>query len=157
MTKPRLRTLLLGILTAAASLLWGCTTEYRYTPPTTAAGRACVLHCQAVQAGCRNSRDQRATAAYNQCRQDAAVNQDQCQRQALFDQQQCQHDSDVDYTACLKYARTDADRAGCRQKSCPLRSCNASSCYNSADYDICDSDFRLCYQTCGGQVEEVQQ
>lgn len=144
------------ILLAAMLVLSGCATQYEYLPPTTAEGRACAIQCQATQASCRARQDQRATAAFNQCKQDAVIEQNQCLRESVIELQQCQHDADIEYGACLKYAHNETERNACKRKSCNSRSCDARSCYNSANYDLCDSDFRLCYQTCGGQVREVQ-
>lgn len=103
-----------------ALLAFGCAKEYVYSPPTTAEEKACVASCQNNQQSCRSNEQQRYTNAKTQCEREA----------------------DIEYTSCLKYAKTDVDRAGCDKKGC----------YNSANYAFCDSEFRDCYQNCGGTV-----
>jgi hypothetical protein len=119
-----------------ALALCGCATEYTYTPPTTAEGRACAGHCQDTQMSCRVAQDRRRDGEMEQCKSESAQKQSQCE-----------HDSQIEYDACLRYAKTDADRKGCHKQSC-----DQPGCFASSSYDLCDSDYRACYQNCGGTV-----
>ena len=125
-----------SMIVAMTLALCGCVTEYTYSPPTTAEGRACVAHCQDNQMGCRISQDRQRDAAFEQCKTESAQKQSQCE-----------HDSQIEYDACLRYAKTDTDRKACRRQSC-----DQPGCYSGSNYDLCDSDYRACYQNCGGTV-----
>lgn len=109
-----------GWLCGMALLLAGCETQYTYTPPTTPHGQQCVAKCANQQRVCKSREDERVA----------------------YEKPQCEHDADVEYTACLKYAKTDKDR----------NACSRNSCYISPNYYTCDADFRQCFQICGGTV-----
>ncbi len=125
-----------SMIFAAALALCGCATEYTYTPPPTAEGRACVAQCQDNQISCRGVQDRRQSDEMQQCKDESA-----------HKQSQCEHDSQIEYDACLRYAKTDADR-----KACHRASCDQPGCFTSSNYGLCDGDYRACYQNCGGTV-----
>ena len=118
------RNLLLGgVEVFLICLVAACTTtEYRYTPPTSRKGEACVERCQARQQSCRDDETSRAESS----------------------KAQCERDSQTEYDACLKYS---SDRKKCYQKGC----------YDFASTAQCDSDFRACYQNCGGRIDIMTQ
>jgi len=128
-------------ITAAALLLGACTsTEYVFTPPETPEGKACVERCQASQSSCRRDQDRRAVAA-----------QDQCEAESARREQQCNVKAPIEYAACLKFAKTDEERA-----ACALEDCSQSACHASSNYGLCDGDFRVCYQNCGGKIGIIE-
>jgi hypothetical protein len=118
-------------------LLGACAKEYVYTPPSTPEGRACVQRCQTDQQTCRRGQDRRAEAAAEDCRATA-------ERREL----KCEAEATVEYMACLKYAKTDADREACTKESC-----EPDACTPSPNYSLCDGDFRVCFQSCGGTID----
>jgi len=130
-------------------MLAACAKEYTYTPPSTDEGRRCVAQCQTTQASCRSNQFQGASSAQQQCESNAAQVQSQCERTAEEKYSQCQSASQADYNSCLKYS---SNRASCYQQVCLKESCFKQGCYQSADYGFCDSEFRGCYQNCGGTV-----
>jgi hypothetical protein len=125
------------ILAAAALLLSACATEYTYTPPATAEGKACVGKCQGTQQACRDQQDTRASRARRQCEEESDRREEKCEVEAS-----------ADYLACLRYARTEDER-----KACQKRTCDASACSDAPHYSLCDSDYRACYENCGGKVD----
>ena len=125
-----------AVITGLVSLTSACATEYTYTPPDTVEGRSCTTQCQTTQRSCRNTQHQRASDAQELCKYNAAQ-----------EQSQCEHHSQTEYNACLKFARTNIDRASCIQKTCLKDYCN-----NPVDYSFCDREFRGCYQNCGGRI-----
>jgi hypothetical protein len=125
-----------AIALLAALLLAACAKEYTFTPPASAEGRACVERCQGSQSSCRRDQDLKADRARTQCEADAARRQEQCQLEAP-----------MEYAACLKFAKTDEDRA-----ACTLRDCDQPACYSSPSYSLCERDYRACYENCGGKV-----
>ena len=125
-----------SLVAAFTLLLAACATEYTYEPPTTSEGKFCVAKCQGRQGNCHESEQVRARDE-----------QQRCQREGERKQAQCDHDSQIEYDACLKYSKTDADRNKCKKNSC-----DAPGCYSSANYGQCDSDYRACFQSCGGKV-----
>ncbi|MGH6960216.1 MAG: hypothetical protein ACREE7_07025 [Dongiaceae bacterium] len=129
------------LIAAAALLLAACsTTEYVFTPPETAEGKACVERCQATQSSCRREQDVRADHAKAQCEADSARREKQCAIQAP-----------IEYAACLRFARNDEERA-----ACALEDCTQPACYASPQYGLCDGDFRFCYQNCGGKIDLIE-
>lgn len=112
------------VLLSMFAMLSACATKYDYAPPRTAQGQACVTQCQAKRDACIASVDSAASA-----------------RKAV-----CVQKSHADYVACLKYARTDIDRALCRE----------DTCYVSSDDSACHGTFRACYRECGGSVKEAK-
>lgn len=134
----RIYTLLLGIITGFVVLLSACAgPEYTYRPPATAEGRNCAAQCQAGQYSCRNSQSQSASAA-----------QQQCELQAANKFNQCEAAANAEYTSCLRYSN---NRTLCFKKMCIKE-----SCYNSVSYGYCDSEYRACYQQCGGEIGIMQ-
>lgn len=110
----------MGWICGGLWLLAGCVTQYTYTPPATPQGQQCVSRCSHLQQDCKAQEDERVSV----------------------EKPQCEHDADVEYMACLKYAKTEKDK----------ESCYRSSCYISPNYYACESDFRQCFQVCGGTV-----
>lgn len=64
------------------------------------------------------------------------------QERADDKQATCEEKAEHEHYLCLLYAKTDADRAKCQK----------SGCYEYADTERCDTDFRACFQQCGGTV-----
>ena len=125
----------------AAALLGACsTTEYVYTPPETAEGKACVERCQASQTSCRRDQDRRAERDQAKCEGESARREQTCEVQAP-----------IEYAACLKFAKNDAERAACE-----LDDCTREACHASVNYGLCTGDFRVCYQTCGGKIGTIE-
>ena len=56
---------------------------------------------------------------------------------------QCQRESEVEFTSCLKYA---SDRNKCYRKGC----------FDYASTAMCDTDYRACYQNCGGKIGIIE-
>jgi hypothetical protein len=139
----------LGIISGLAILMGSCATEYTYTPPITAEGRECVAQCQVTQSSCRNDTFQSASDTQRQCQSNAAEEQDQCERASAEKFSRCEQESQTEYFACLKYA---SNRAACNQVICVKESCSQPGCFNAANFTFCDSEFRGCYQNCGGSV-----
>ena len=126
---------------AAAALLSACTTtEYVFTPPETAEGKACVERCQASQSSCRRDQDARAERIRVRCEAESARREEACTIQAP-----------IEYAACLKFAKTDEERA-----ACALQDCTQPACHASPSYALCDGDFRICYQNCGGRIDLIE-
>ncbi len=82
-----------------------------------------------------------------------------CISQCLADKSQCRHiaelkadnatlrcerDARDDYERCLGNAKGDQGKS----------SCNRRSCGSSADTGICEVDYRSCFQSCGGVIDE---
>ncbi len=110
----------LSYMFGSVLILSGCVTQYSYTPPTTPQGQQCVAKCERQQQACKIREDERVA----------------------IEKPQCERDADVEYIACLKYAKTEKDKDACYR----------SSCYVSPNYYACDNDFRQCFQVCGGTV-----
>ena len=126
---------------AVALLLSACsTTEYVFTPPDTPEGRACVAQCQARETSCRRDQDRRAAAAQEACEVESARREDKCEVK-----------SSVEYVACLKFAKTDEDR-----KACVKEDCTQASCQQAGNYGLCSSDYRVCFQSCGGTIGVIE-
>ena len=62
-----------------------------------------------------------------------------------------QRQSNIEYLACLKFAKTDEDR-----KACARTDCSQPSCQQSGDYGLCSSDYRVCFQSCGGTIGVIE-
>ena len=128
-------------MVVAALALSACSTkEYVFTPPDTAEGRACVAQCQTREASCRRDQDRRAAEAQEACEVESARREDKCEIQ-----------SNIEYLACLKFARTDEDR-----KACVKEDCAQPSCQQSGNYGLCSGDYRVCFQSCGGTIGVIE-
>ena len=126
---------------AVALVLSACsTTEYVYTPPESAEGRACVANCQAQQQACRRDQDARAERGRQRCEVDSDRREATCRLQAP-----------VEYAACLKFAKDDEQRA-----ACTLADCTQPECTAAPNYALCENDFRVCFQTCGGKIDLIE-
>jgi len=143
-----LRTRHLGLVLAL--LLVGCAKEYVYIPPATEAGVQCVAGCQARQAQCRERATESAAAEKRACEETATAEVYACEANRDAEYLACQDAAEADYVGCRKYA---PDPSGCIKQTCTLQSCTRNSCYQSANYSLCGSDFRACYQQCGGKIE----
>lgn len=142
----RLALLCVGLMSA-------CAPEYRYTPPSTEEGRRCVERCQAVQRECREVKDFDAEKELRRCEHENADKFSECDYAAQEKYETCETEAAADFKACQKYSSTPAN---CLRKTCAKDNCYRASCYQSADYSFCESDFRLCFQNCGGHVEIKQ-
>ncbi len=69
----------------------------------------------------------------------------QCQELEHYRNQDCERRSTYDYERCRDDIRYRYDREP------KWNECSESSC--SADEERCDSQFRYCYQSCGGRVD----
>ena len=103
-----------------AMLVMACETQYTYTPPSSPQGQQCVARCSHLQQDCKAREDRRVAE----------------------ERPRCEREADIEYIACLKYAKTDKDK----------EACSRSSCYISPSYYQCDNDFRQCFQVCGGII-----
>lgn len=139
-----------AILVLAASC---ATTEYTYAPPQNQEGRQCVTQCQATQSACRNNRVTNASAEKQSCKTKAGSENAQCKKDADEEFRRCDTEAQAEYLACLKFS---TNRAYCLKKQCFKKSCFESSCSSSADFSFCDSEYRACYQNCGGSVGVMQ-
>lgn len=129
----------LGLFFALLAMLTACATEYRYIPPGTASGQACVRKCWDERQNCAAIENQNAQSRY-------AV----CVARANTEMLQCERDAAVQYAACLK---NTSDR---EEKKCHLRHCSEPYCSDRGDTSACESDYRLCFQSCGGVIQEVK-
>lgn len=143
--KARAPLIIIALLLSA-----GCAREYVYTPPPTEEGIKCAAQCQARQEACRNQQADSAAAAQRRCNSDSSAEYEQCLVSAEEAYGNCQEETQTEYYACLKYAEK---RSSCVQESCTKKSCYKKSCRKSPNYGVCDSEFRACYQQCGGKVE----
>nr|WP_319493447.1 hypothetical protein [uncultured Desulfobacter sp.] len=135
-------------------LLTGCTsTRYRYIPPATEAGLNCVTQCQQHQNVCMNNEQINASAAYRQCQEISAMDYDRCLQDARMDFYRCDKIAERDYKHCLKHDKA-VDQ--CRKKKCHKLRCYKNRCYKTDNYSRCKSNFRECYQQCGGFVEIIE-
>ena len=141
------------LLLVAAFIVTACATEYQYTPPASEDGKRCVQQCQLTQGSCRNSQFQNASVAQQQCESAAVEKVAHCRTIADIEYDRCQQESQIEYQACLKYSN---NRSACLRKSCQKKHCSKPSCYLSANYEFCDSEFRVCYQNCGGKVRIME-
>lgn len=117
----------------------GCAKEYRFFPPESEAGMACITKCQTPLLSCKIRADERDRAIFEQCTKIEPIKYQQCTTRAQ-----------ADYTACLRYAK-DADR-----KKCKLESCYERTCTHNPNYASCEADHRQCYRACGGQIREIE-
>ncbi len=139
------------VLVLMTIFLTSCaTTTYKYTPPTTEAGLFCITQCQNVRNACRNNEANKAESKREECKEESKEEYAQCRNDANIEYQECKHTADADYVACLKYSK---DRNSCQRVECSIPSCYKSSCYENPDYRYCESDYRECYQQCGGDVQ----
>lgn len=133
--------------------LTGCAENYRYIPPTSEAGLKCVTQCLSIKNTCRESELESAKAAQQECERRSSDEYLECKIRAEEEYVRCQEKAKEEYIACLKYA---SDRSSCHEEQCEEKSCYKRGCYESADFRICDSDYRDCYQQCGGVVEVIK-
>lgn len=142
------RTAQLGLIVAFS--LMGCAKEYVYIPPVTEAGTQCVTGCQDRQAQCRERAVENAASEKKACEESAAAEASACEAEREAELLICQEEAETDYAGCRKYA---PNPNGCIKQTCPTQPCLKNSCYQSVSYSFCDSDFRACYQQCGGKIE----
>ncbi len=132
--------------------LTGCAEKYRYVPPTSEAGLQCVTQCLSIKNACRERELENARAAQQECEKRSADEYLECKIRAEEEYAQCQEKAKEEYIACLKYA---GDRSSCHEEQCEKEHCYERGCYESPDFRACDSDYRDCYQQCGGEVEVI--
>ena len=87
-------------------------TQYRYTPPANADGRACAAQCQSSQLQCRDSEEAKADNRRLRCE---SIARD-------------------DYERCLSTATTEQGRSACQRRLCS-EPAKAEIC--EADYRSC--------------------
>jgi len=124
--------LMMVFITALAT---GCVKEYTFTPPASESGRVCTQTCNTTQSLCRQHAQEEANDQYQQCLSVSEVALRQCKHKAL-----------IEYNACLRYAEN--------RESCHEDECEQDYCFNSANFDYCESDYRACFQNCGGVIAE---
>ncbi len=134
-----------------ATLFAGCEKQYSYTPPKTEAGLQCVSLCQERKDVCRNNEMMRAADEQKRCERESETDYAACTAQAEAEYAACRDSAAADYHACLKYSD---DRSKCHEKRCKQEQCHLKSCYKTPNYGECNSEFTLCFQQCGGTVEE---
>jgi hypothetical protein len=133
--------------------LTGCAEKYRYIPPTSEAGLECVTECLSMKNTCREHELERARAAQRECEKRSSDEYFECKRRTEEELAQCQEKAKEEYIACLKYA---SDRSSCHEEECEEKSCHKRGCYESANFRACESDYRDCYQQCGGVIEVIE-
>ncbi len=79
----------------------------------------------------------------NQCLQMYETCRSSAENRAAQERATCQQTAALTYAACLASAKTDLDRSRCS---------SSSYCNRQADFSYCMSNYRLCYQNCGGIV-----
>lgn len=99
-------------------------TDYTFIPPERESGRTCILQCENSKLLCEQLQDTK----YNSCLQRAELNYQSCESRKIYR---------IDYksgdTKCVENCY-----------------CYRSSC--SRDEKTCGTQYRGCYQTCGGKV-----
>lgn len=134
-------------------VLAGCAEKYRYIPPESQAGLQCVTQCMSMKNTCRDREVENARIAQEACEKNATEEYIECKIISEEEFVQCQEEAKEEYYACLKYA---SDRSSCEEKQCEKKHCYERTCYESANFRSCDSDYRECYQQCGGIVEVIK-
>ncbi len=71
----------------------------------------------------------------------------QAENRAAKERMQCEQAASIRYATCIATAKTEAASKNCSQHS---------FCNQTADTSRCDSEYRHCYQNCGGIVEAYQ-
>ncbi len=103
-------------------------TRYSYAPPPTNAGKLCATQCQTVKNYCR--RTCRAEEGSCEAQQQSRAQQEY--NQYAKRQQAAKREIERTPSSFLSYGACDAEM------------CNEN----------CETDFRICYSTCGGEVRE---
>lgn len=103
-------------------------TRYSYAPPPTDAGKLCATQCQTVKTYCRRT----CAAEEGSCKA-------QQQSRAQYDYNQ--------YVRKQQAAKREIERS-------PNSFLSYGACSTGGCNENCDGDFRICYSTCGGQVQE---
>jgi hypothetical protein len=112
----------LMLLLAACSPIY--TTDYSFDPPPSNTGRTCVLQCENSKLLC----DQLVESRYDSCLQRAELQYQSCESRKIY-----KIDYDSGNTKCVQ-------NCYCYRDSC------------SKDETTCGTQYRTCYQTCGGKV-----
>lgn len=137
----------------AMLIFTGCAKQYSYMPPKSEAGLQCVSQCQERKNTCRDIEAHRASKNKHACEVQADTEYSSCVTNAEDESYVCQKDAKDDYYACLKYA---SDRSICHEKPCKQERCVKQTCYNSPNYRNCESEFSICFQQCGGTIQEIE-
>jgi hypothetical protein len=103
--------------------LAGCTT-YSYIPPTSDAGRQCVMTCATTREVCVSAAEQLAAT----------------QRQT------CEARASSKLTNCLLAANNEAEKKACAGRR--------EYCSDYANTGRCNADYDRCFVMCGGQIVE---
>jgi len=82
-----------------------------------------------------------------------------CVTQCLADKGQCRNTADLkaenQRLRCELDARDDYERCLTNSKGEQGRSsCNRRTCSDNAQYGQCEADYRTCFQSCGGIIDE---
>lgn len=80
----------------------------------------------------------------SQCLADKSQCRNTAELKAENSRLRCERDSRDDYERCLGSAKGEQGRA----------SCNRRSCDQDAHFGMCEVDYRTCFQSCGGIVDE---
>ena len=103
-------------------------TTYDFTPPTSEQGKTCVFQCENTKL---------------QCEQLQEMKLQNCRDREDLKQQKCQDKAEKEYERCKAKGNQI-----CFQAACPI-----SECYKGTK---CETQYRRCYQTCGGKVTSTR-
>ena len=138
----------------AAGMLAGCSMpQEKFTPPTTPEGQFCITACQKTSDTCVSTATQKAQAERQECERTSRDKVQQCERKAEQDYQSCQRKADSDYRMCEDRKRSSGS-GYCTKQSCykSTSSCSSQFCSQSPQLSGCNTNYRACYQGCGGTV-----
>lgn len=88
--------------------------------------------------------DPLARPCISQCLADKGNCRSTAELKAENSRLRCERDARDDYERCLGNAKGEQGRS----------SCHRSSCNQSADFGMCEADYRVCFQSCGGVIDE---
>lgn len=80
----------------------------------------------------------------SQCLADKGQCRNTAELKAENSRLRCERDSRDDYERCLGNAKGEQGRASCSRRNCG----------QDANYGFCEADYRTCFQSCGGSVDE---
>lgn len=131
-----------SMVTTFALLLTACgpqiKTQYDYTPPASSEGMQCLSSCQAASTQCQADLEYRK----GQCRADA-------EREAEFEFRQRQ----VNYQIAVGRSQVDPVKYPLPDR--PQKPyVSTYHCDNMSN--TCEAQYRTCYRSCGGQIQERQ-
>lgn len=131
-----------SMVTAFTLLLTACgpqiKTQYDYTPPASSEGMQCLSSCQAASTQCQADLEYRK----GQCRADA-------EREAEFEFRQRQ----VNYQIAVGRSQVDPVKYPLPDR--PQKPyVSTYHCDNMSN--TCEAQYRTCYRSCGGRIQERQ-